>query len=83
MDMSSPRIHAKRGISMDDFPTPYIRRVRYSDDFKELLESSYGDLNEEERAEWVTHQLNFPTVYVVRSSRETPGGLRFSEASWV
>ncbi|MCQ4620933.1 DUF2075 domain-containing protein [Corynebacterium sp. CCUG 71335] len=63
---------------MDDFPTPYIRRVRYSDDFKELLESSYGDLNEEERAEWVTHQLNFPTVYVVRSSRETPGGLRFS-----
>lgn len=62
---------------MDAFPKPFIQRVRYDDQFAASLEAAYGERAEDERADWITHQLNFPTVYVVRSRREYEHGYRY------
>mgnify|MGYP002719682997 FL=1 len=62
---------------MDAFPKPFIQRVRYDDQFAVSLETAYGEHAEDERADWITHQLNYPTVYVVRSRREYEHGFRY------
>lgn len=62
---------------MDAFPKPFIQRVRYDDQFAVSLETAYGERAEDERADWITHQLNYPTVYVVRSRREYEHGFRY------
>jgi len=62
---------------VDAFPKPFIQRVRYDDQFAVSLETAYGERAEDERADWITHQLNYPTVYVVRSRREYEHGFRY------
>ncbi|WP_288832697.1 DUF2075 domain-containing protein [uncultured Corynebacterium sp.] len=62
---------------MSDFPRPFIKRVPYDEGFLGNLETFYTSLEEKDREAFVTHQLRFPTVYIVRSRRELADGPRF------
>lgn len=62
---------------MSEFPRPFITRVRYGEEFLDELERYYGELQGDDREAFVTHQLKFPTVYVVRSRRDLTYGPKF------
>lgn len=63
---------------MQEFPKPFIEKVTYNADFEASLEAAYNKREEGERAHWVTHQLNFPTVYLVRTRKPLKYGEEFT-----
>lgn len=63
---------------MRDVPDPFIERIPYGFGFEASLEAAYGEREENERAEWVTHHLEYPSVYLVRSRRRLKFGGEFT-----
>lgn len=63
---------------MEPFPAPFIQRVKYNDEFETALATAYQRYDDADRDGWVRHQLNYPTVYVVRSRRKLKFGYRFT-----
>lgn len=63
---------------MRNVPKPFIERVPYNPEFESNLEAAYNLRDESQRADWVNHHLNFPTVYLVRSRRALKFGEEFT-----
>jgi len=57
-------------VSVSRLPEPFIQRVPYNQDFEEALVAYYDGLPISEREQWSTYQLDWPTVYVVRSRQQ-------------
>lgn len=55
---------------MSEHPQPFIQRVPYNEHFEDALVARYNRIPLDQREEWSTYQLDWPTVYVVRSRRE-------------
>ena len=55
---------------MSKLPEPFIQRVPYNQDFEGALVAYYDGLPMSQREQWSTYQLDWPTVYVVRSRQQ-------------
>lgn len=61
---------------MGPMPEPFIEKVRYSEDFLRELEKTYAGKGSAER-DWITHQLRFPTVYIICSELRSDYGVKY------